>query len=160
LAALRHPVTLSAIALLLLNDHVFKRTFPSVLTGKLSDFAGLFFFPFLLAALVGLAGGSGLRRREHSVMAACFLLTASAFALIKLDPTSTSPPSGFTATPVSRCALSAPTDLMALATLWPGGCRFRRSPGNHPIARCSPWAGVLAARQQQPPELPVPIWCR
>jgi len=50
LRCLRHPATLISISLLLFNDHVLKIAAPSPLTGKLSDFAGLFFFPFLLAA--------------------------------------------------------------------------------------------------------------
>ena len=63
LTALGHPLSLGAVALLLLNDHVLKQAFPSILTGKLSDFAGLFFFPFLLAVLVGLTGWGAKRPR-------------------------------------------------------------------------------------------------
>jgi hypothetical protein len=37
LACLADPLTLAAIGLLLLNDHVLKPTIPSWLTGKLSD---------------------------------------------------------------------------------------------------------------------------
>ena len=61
LSALGHPLTLASVALLLLNDHVFKEVAPSALTGKLSDMAGMFFAPYLLAALLGIAG-AGLRR--------------------------------------------------------------------------------------------------
>lgn len=50
LRCLGHPLSLVSISLLLLNDHVFKVISPSWLTGKLSDFAGLFFFPFIVAA--------------------------------------------------------------------------------------------------------------
>ncbi len=49
LRCLQHPATWLSIALLLVNDHVLKVLYPSWITGKLSDFAGLFFFPFLLA---------------------------------------------------------------------------------------------------------------
>jgi len=55
LTALGHPITLASVALLILNDHVLKRSVPSALTGKLSDFAGLFFFPYLVIALASLA---------------------------------------------------------------------------------------------------------
>ena len=48
LACLQHPLTLLSIAILLLNDHVLKVVSPSWLTGKLSDFAGLFFFPIIV----------------------------------------------------------------------------------------------------------------
>ena len=34
----------------MINDHVLKNIYPSWLTGKLSDFAGIFFFPFIIAA--------------------------------------------------------------------------------------------------------------
>src|SRR5512138_134848 len=50
LRCLQHPATVSSILLLLINDHVLKTVSPSWLTGKLSDFAGLFFFPFIVAA--------------------------------------------------------------------------------------------------------------
>jgi hypothetical protein len=39
---LAHPYFTCALALLALNDHVLKGVAPSVVTGKLSDFAGLF----------------------------------------------------------------------------------------------------------------------
>jgi len=54
LRCLQHPLSLLSIALLLLNDHVFKVVSPSWLTGKLSDFAGLFFFPFIVASISSL----------------------------------------------------------------------------------------------------------
>lgn len=50
LRCLQHPATWISIGLLLFNDHVLKTTNPSWLTGKLSDIAGLFFFPFVVAA--------------------------------------------------------------------------------------------------------------
>lgn len=52
LEGLTSPGTIAAIFLLALNDHILKGSgFPSFLTGKLSDFAGLYFFPFLLCAI-------------------------------------------------------------------------------------------------------------
>jgi hypothetical protein len=50
LRCLQNPITWLSIALLLINDHVLKNISPSWLTGKLSDFAGIFFFPFIIAA--------------------------------------------------------------------------------------------------------------
>lgn len=55
LRCLQHPATLLSIFILLLNDHFLKRSVPSWVTGKLSDFAGLFFFPFFLTAIIGMA---------------------------------------------------------------------------------------------------------
>ena len=49
LAWLAHPVSVAAIAVLLLNDHVLKAEFGTWWTGKLSDVAGLMFAPALLA---------------------------------------------------------------------------------------------------------------
>ena len=47
---LLHPVALSAVVLLLINDWYAKREWPGMITGKLSDVAGLVFFPLLLVA--------------------------------------------------------------------------------------------------------------
>ncbi len=45
---LLHPAALIAVAVLIVNDHAFKGTLPPVITGKLSDVAGLVFFPLAL----------------------------------------------------------------------------------------------------------------
>ncbi len=47
---LGHPVFLLSVLLLLLNDWLLKPLFHNDLTGKLSDLAGLFAFPFFLSA--------------------------------------------------------------------------------------------------------------
>ncbi|MEU4790258.1 hypothetical protein AB0F95_11175 [Micromonospora tulbaghiae] len=54
LAWLGHPVTVLALVVLVLNDHVFKAAFPGPVTGKLSDVAGLVLAPPLVAVLVTL----------------------------------------------------------------------------------------------------------
>lgn len=83
--AFTHPVVWLAIALLVLNDHVLKQAYPSTFTGKLSDFAGLAFFPLLLdgAIELGLAAlgryeGPSLRR-----LVVCIAVTGVSFALMK-----------------------------------------------------------------------------
>lgn len=81
LSSLTHPAALAAMALLLLNDHVFKWYFSSDLTGKLSDFSGLLFFPLLLSAFIGL-----LEHRPRPAACWGFALTGLAFATIKLIP--------------------------------------------------------------------------
>jgi hypothetical protein len=45
------PLFLCSVSLLVLNDWLFKSVFHNELTGKLSDFAGLFAFPFLFSVL-------------------------------------------------------------------------------------------------------------
>ncbi|HWS39568.1 MAG TPA: hypothetical protein VN408_43335 [Actinoplanes sp.] len=56
IAWLGHPVTMAALALLVVNDHVLKAAHPGWVTGKLSDVAGMVLAPPLLAALAGLIG--------------------------------------------------------------------------------------------------------
>ena len=46
------PRTVGAILVLLINDHLLKGAAPGWVTGKLSDFAGLVFFPLLGVFLV------------------------------------------------------------------------------------------------------------
>ena len=49
---LKNPVFISALLLLLLNDHIFKYQFHNTITGKLSDIAGLFIFPAFWAFFI------------------------------------------------------------------------------------------------------------
>lgn len=48
---LTHPFVLMTLLLTAVNDHYLKYKFSNLLTGKISDFTGLFFFPLLLCAL-------------------------------------------------------------------------------------------------------------
>jgi hypothetical protein len=50
--ALTSPLYLLALAILLLNDHLLKAAAPGLVTGKLSDFAGLFAFAAFWAVLL------------------------------------------------------------------------------------------------------------
>ncbi|ADG75741.1 conserved hypothetical protein [Cellulomonas flavigena DSM 20109] len=79
-----HPVPLVALAVLLLNDHVLKAAAPGWVTGKLSDVAGLAFFPFLV-----LAARDVVMRRAPSLVPASVVaaVTALAFAALKLSAT-------------------------------------------------------------------------
>jgi hypothetical protein len=63
---LGNPYFLAAVAALLINDWYLKQTYHNQLTGKLSDFAGLFALPFFLSAL--------LPRRAVSIYLATLLL--------------------------------------------------------------------------------------
>lgn len=128
-----HPAPLAALALLALNDHVLKGSgiLPGAVTGKLSDFAGLVFFPLLLTALadtlalalnrLAAAANLGLRLdaslRRWKLIAAT-AATALAFGSIQLFPeavriyTSATAALGFPST-----VRMDPTDLMALPAL-------------------------------------------
>jgi hypothetical protein len=85
---LLHPISLVSIALLLVNDHVLKWSYPGLLTGKLSDVAGMVFFPLLLQALYELlqriCRGSFIPSQRVLWVSAG--LTALSFALMKLTP--------------------------------------------------------------------------
>jgi hypothetical protein len=76
---LLHPVALAAVALLVVNDHVLKARWPGFVTGKLSDVAGMIFFPLFLFVIVRAV------RRDFGTRAlvACAAATAVAFALVK-----------------------------------------------------------------------------
>ncbi|MBS2016060.1 MAG: hypothetical protein JST00_24480 [Deltaproteobacteria bacterium] len=108
LLALRELATskafLVAVAIVAINDHVLKGAgiLPSVVTGKLSDLAGLFFAPTLLAALV-----TSRTRRAAWI---CDLATASVFAAIKLAPWAT----GAWNALVFGTSVCDPTDCLAL----------------------------------------------
>lgn len=120
LRALSHPTSLLCIFLLLVNDRFLKVYAPSPLTGKLSDFAGLFFFPFLLIALLGLLM-EPLGFQTRKIGAAGFGLTFIWFIGIKTIPVMNE----FTETFVGKLVgnpiqiMLDPTDLLALFSLWP-----------------------------------------
>lgn len=148
LRCLAHWPSLVAVAILLANDHVLKVRYPSWLTGKLSDLAGLYFAPYLFLttglAIVWLAqavGGRGrpgraaLPRRAVEALATwLYLATGIAFAALKLSPT--------TAAPVLAVAESVlggplrvaadPSDLLALAVLPASYAVWKRRVGRGP----------------------------
>src|SRR5689334_20062972 len=49
---LTHPVTVLATVVLAVNDHLLKRAYPGLVTGKLSDLAGLVVAPALMALVI------------------------------------------------------------------------------------------------------------
>ncbi|MFZ5857731.1 MAG: hypothetical protein ACOYZ6_12940 [Chloroflexota bacterium] len=120
LACLQHPVTLLSIAILLLNDHVLKVVSPSWWTGKLSDFAGLFFFPFIIAAGLSLLLSKFNLSRERIGQIA-FGIVATWFTLLKTIPFVNSLTAQLASLFIGAPAKLAldPTDLMALVVLWP-----------------------------------------
>ncbi|WFF02910.1 hypothetical protein [Micromonospora sp. WMMD964] len=80
LSWLCHPTTLLALVLLLVNDHVWKPAFPGLLTGKLSDVAGLVLAPPLVAVLLTLL----VPRMPARIAAVAGLVAVGAgFAMVK-----------------------------------------------------------------------------
>lgn len=90
-----HPLPLTAVAILILNDRYLKAAYPSAVTGKLSDVAGLFFFPLFLCALIGLSANVVTGRRENiywinrPLLVSAILFTAALFTCVKIWPPAT-----------------------------------------------------------------------
>ena len=84
-SAMLHPAVLASMLLLIVNDHVLKHAYPGFFTGKLSDVAGLAFFPVLLWSLLEV-----LARRPPPLSlracAACIVVTGLVFAATKTWP--------------------------------------------------------------------------
>lgn len=97
LTLLVRPWPLVGLAVLAVNDHVLKGSglLPGVVTGKLSDFAGLLFFPLLLVTLYDLAlavVNAALRRQAvlaspttMQLVVAC-LATGAFFSAVQIHP--------------------------------------------------------------------------
>lgn len=79
------PRVALAVGVLIVNDHLLKRAWPGLVTGKLSDLAGLIIAPLLVLvgarALADCAGRRSLPLRKAALDAA--ILTAIAFAAVK-----------------------------------------------------------------------------
>ncbi len=86
LACMSHPLTIGAVLLLFLNDHFLRHFWPSWLTGKLGDFAWLFFFPFITAAFLAWLLPARLQARQQWVGGLAFTLVGSVFFLAKTLP--------------------------------------------------------------------------
>lgn len=111
--ALVHPLFWLALVVLVLNDHVWKHgdALPSVLTGKLSDFAGLLVAPAVLAVL--------LSARSQTAFLAGHLAVGVGFVAINVSE----PAARLVVDAVSLVGMewriwSDPTDLLALPALW------------------------------------------
>lgn len=127
LRILRHPIIITSVICLLINDHLLKPIAPSYLTGKISDFAGLFFFPFLLMTLLSLLLDR-LKVTPHRTAVVSFLTTLIWFSLIKVW----APANALTASVISSLLGTSvsialdPTDLAALSVLLPAWLLWRR----------------------------------
>lgn len=84
-ALLLHPVVLAGIACFVVNDHVLKPAHPGWLTGKLSDIAGLIFFPVLIAAVAELASPAA-RQHAGAILILAVAVTGLTYVAMLLVP--------------------------------------------------------------------------
>lgn len=113
LGAITSPIWISALFVLVLNDHVLKGLYAGVLTGKLSDLAGLFIAPALLAVLLGLKTRRGLVAGSIAI--------GAVFSAINLSPSLASAWDGaMSALLLPFYTTVDPTDLLALPALVSG----------------------------------------
>jgi hypothetical protein len=82
LRALTSPWSLTAITVLIVNDRLLKNAMPGWATGKLSDFAGMVFFPLLVAVLISGRGHRASRRPLWVGITA----TGALFSAINISP--------------------------------------------------------------------------
>jgi hypothetical protein len=87
LEGMLHPLVPLAVGLLAVNDHWLKAAWPGVVTGKLSDFAGLAFFPLMLQAMVeGILWAVGrYRGPDRRVLVGAAVATALVFGAVKVS---------------------------------------------------------------------------
>lgn len=99
-----HPLTVASLVVLVVNDHLLKQRWPGVVTGKLSDVAGVFMVGALVVAITGsVRWGTSL--------------TALAFAALK----TVTVVAVWAAPLLGGQTLRDRTDLIALLVLWPLG---------------------------------------
>jgi hypothetical protein len=80
-AGTSHPLCLTAVGVLLVNDHLLKAAWPGVLTGKLSDVAWLVVAPVVTAALLARSGMGPLSSQRLALSGVGFV-----FVLLQLWP--------------------------------------------------------------------------
>lgn len=82
-----HPLVLTSIFALAINDHILKRSFENWWTGKLSDVAGMVFFPIFLVSCCEFLLWALRRPWESSrkTMLLALLTTAIIFTAINLS---------------------------------------------------------------------------
>lgn len=123
-----HPLTAGATAVLLLNDHVLKQAWPGLVTGKLSDVAGLVVAPPVLGLLFGLL----LANRIGAV--AAVVVAGVGFALVKLTSVGAEVASAaWSVVNGPSVVLADPSDLVALPALGFAWWTWRRVAAAPPL---------------------------
>lgn len=115
LAWLVHPVTVAAVVLLVLNDHLLKAACPGWFTGKLSDVAGLMMAPPLVALLLAVVRP---RFGPDRTAVASVVVVGVGFAVVKAFPVAAAAASsGWSVLRGPSIVLADRTDLLALPVL-------------------------------------------
>lgn len=136
--SLLHPIVLVSLVVLVLNDHWFKAAAPGLITGKLSDVAGLTVFPVMALAIWEFVGSRVGRPAPAGVRAISIAtgVTAIGFAAVKIAPPATELfgivlglcqwlagmpgmllGQGAAGSPIPTQAWTDPTDLLALPAI-------------------------------------------
>lgn len=110
---LLNPLYLLALLILILNDHFLKANYPSFLTGKLSDFSGIFMFTVFIYVLIK----SYIKYNYQLIL--LHIVVAISFVIWKIAPVEIilSKISELTSLPVPF-RVKDPTDLIALSILF------------------------------------------
>ncbi|HYC85139.1 MAG TPA: hypothetical protein VEB86_07945 [Chryseosolibacter sp.] len=115
LQKLTHPAFLFSLVVLLANDWILKTCFHNALTGKLSDFAGLFALPFFLSCLA-----ARWKMQIHIAVGIAFVFWKSEFSQPGIDLINS------VGIPVARTV--DPTDNLALVSIVASGFVWEKNP--------------------------------
>lgn len=144
---LTRPLTLGAVGILFLNDHVLRRSWPSWWTGKIGDFAWLYFAPFVAGAILAWLIPAKWRRQELIVGLLSFGLIGSTFTLANSLPAFhrwfTSGVETLLGIPI--VIHKDPTDLIALISLWFAWRTWGSCKPPERTSSVAGWASLLAA---------------
>ncbi|MEU4835388.1 hypothetical protein [Streptosporangium sp. NPDC023615] len=145
LAWFGHPVTVVATFVLPVNDHVLKAMWPGLVTGKLSDVAGLLVAPPLLAlalvlvcapVLALLRAGPLLPALVRTAAPVAIVATGAGFTAVKVTQEGAELASrAWTAVAIPSRILADPTDLLALPALGAAWLIWRRCEEGRSVRR-------------------------
>lgn len=110
LGALGHPVAVVALVLLIANDTVLKAAVPGIVTGKLSDVAGLVVLPLVVATAV-----ATVVRDDHTPIRVSAVVVGGWFTAMKTVPAVAAATEALAELVVPHARIVVdPTDLLAL----------------------------------------------
>jgi hypothetical protein len=140
LLALLHPWSLLALVILGVNDHLWKGVGPGWLTGKLSDVAGLFYFPFLVLLLLGCILPGRYQGSLRRFAPAVFVGVGLWFAAAKTIPIVHGATVGLAEFFLGEVqVVMDPSDAIALLSLLPAWLLYRRVSKAPPKAVSRVW---------------------